>query len=413
MRYSALNLIGNSWSAHRAWPPAWREARPKPSYDVVIIGGGGHGLATAYYLAKQHGITNVAVLEKGWIGGGNTGRNTTIVRSNYFFPESAEIYDFSLCLYEGLSEELNYNIMLSQRGMTMLAQSRHDEETFRRTFNAMRLNGIDCEWLTPEEIRHRMPLLNIDGRAPVRGGVNQPRAGSARHDAVAWGYARGASERGVDIIQKCEVLGFKRQGNRVVGVETSQGTILAGKVCLSVAGHSSDLANMVDLKLPVTSYALQAFVSEPIKPVFDSVVLSPFTGTYLSQSDKGELVIGGILDLYPSYAQRGNFHTVEHVTAGMLEMFPAFSRLRLMRQWAGIVDVVKDSSPIMGRTPLDGLFINCGWGTGGFKAIPAGGLTMAHTLAKDEEHPLIRPFGLDRFAKGALVDEAAGAGIAH
>ncbi|HVT34524.1 MAG TPA: sarcosine oxidase subunit beta family protein, partial [Nevskiaceae bacterium] len=397
----------------RHWQPAWRNAALKPSYDVVIVGGGGHGLATAYYLARNHGVRNVAVIEKGWLGGGNTGRNTTVVRSNYFFPQSAAFYELALKLYEGLSRELNYNIMLSQRGMMNLAHSRHQVEVARRILNGMRLNGIDAEWLEPDQVHAREPLLRLNGRYPVLGALLQPRGGTARHDAVAWGYARAADALGVDIIQCCEVTGFLRSGNAVTGVRTSRGDVNAGRVCLSVAGHTSQLAALAGLRLPVTSYALQAFVSEPVKPVLNSVTLSPSTGVYISQTDKGEVVVGGALDLYPSYAQRGNFHTVENVTAGMLEMFPMFSRLRLMRQWAGIVDIVKDSSPILGPSPVDNLYLNCGFGTGGFKAIPAGGFTMAHTLATGKRHPLIEDFGLERFTSGALIDEAGASGIAH
>ncbi len=413
MRYSALSIAINATNGHRRWKPAWRNPAPRPSYDVIIIGGGGHGLATAYYLAKNHGVTNVAVLEKGWIGGGNTGRNTTVVRSNYFFPQSAAFYEKSLQLWEGLSRELNYNVMLSQRGQVVLAHNRHQVEMSRRLMNGMRLNGIDGEWLSPEDLQRREPLLRQDGRFPVLGGLVQNRAGSARHDAVAWGYARGADERGVHIIQRCEVTGFIMNGNRVSGVRTNQGDIGAAKICLSVAGHTSQLAAMAGLRLPITSYALQAFVSEPIKPALNTMVLSPSAGIYISQTDKGEVLIGGGLDLYPSYAQRGNFPTVESVTAGMLDLFPSFSRLRFMRQWAGICDVVKDSSPILGPSPVDGLYLNCGFGTGGFKATPAGGFTMAHTLATGRRHPLIEGFGLERFSTGALIDEAGASGIEH
>jgi sarcosine oxidase subunit beta len=413
--YSAWSLVRHALTGHAAWPRAWRDAALQPRYDAIVVGGGGHGLATAYYLAKNHGVRRVAVIEKGWIGGGNTGRNTTVVRSNYFFPESARLYDLALRLYEGLAEELNFNIMLSQRGMMMLAQSRHDLEMLTRSANAMLVNGIDAELLDASAVRRRIPALaeDRDMRFPLWGALNQPRGGIARHDAVAWGYARAADRLGVDIVQGCEVHGFLREGPRVVGVRTSRGDVAAPVTGLAVAGHSSVLAAKVGLELPVVSYALQAFVSEPVKPVLDTVLLSPATGTYLSQSDKGELVIGGGLDLYPSYAQRGNLPTVEAVVAGMLDMFPRFARLRLMRQWAGIVDVVPDSSPILGPSPVPGLFLDCGWGTGGFKAIPAGGYLLAHCMATGAHHDISRPFDLARFQAGALVDEGAAAGISH
>ena len=415
MRYSAFSLFRQGLRDHRDWPAAWRSPEPKPHYDVVIVGGGGHGLATAYYLAKEHGITNVAVLEKGWLGGGNTGRNTTIVRSNYLYPESVALYDFALRLYEGLSEDLNYNVMLSQRGVLMMAHSRHELEACAHWANAMRLNGIDSVMLDAKEVLDLLPMVNTSSTAryPALGGVLQPRGGIARHDAVAWGYARGADSRGVDIIQNCEVTGFVREGAAIVGVETTRGRIGAGRIGLAVAGHSSVLAAMAGLRLPITSYALQAMVSEPIKPFFNTVALSIATGVYLSQSDKGELVIGGGLDLFNSYAQRGSFPTIEKVISGAIEVFPVLGRLRLMRSWAGIVDVVHDSSPIIGKAPVDRLYLNCGWGTGGFKAIPVGGYTLAWTIARDEVHPLARPFGLDRFTSGALIDEAAAAGIPH
>lgn len=415
MRYSLLSIARNALSGHRRWPQAWRSPQPKAHYDVIIVGGGGHGLATAYYLAKNHGVTNVAVLEKGWIGGGNTGRNTTVVRSNYLFPESAHFYDHSVKLYEGLSKELNYNVMFSQRGIVTLAHSRHDLEAQRRWANAMRLNGIDSDLLNREEVRDLAPGLDYSptARFPVMGGFIQRRGGTARHDAVAWGYARAADALGVDIIQNCEVTGFDIGADGVRGVHTSRGTIGAGRVGLTVAGNSTVLADMLGFRLPITSYALQAFVSEPVKPLLDTVVLSPALGVYVSQSDKGELVIGGGLDLYPSYAQRGNLPTVEAITAGLLTLFPAYSRLRMLRQWAGIVDVVYDSTPVFGHSPVGGVYLNCGWGTGGFKAIPAGGWCLAHTIANDAAHPLTAAFGLDRFAKGALIDEAAASGIAH
>ena len=415
LKYSALNLLRQGIAGHKGWPAAWASPEPKKSYDVIIIGGGGHGLATAHYLARNHGIASVAVLERAWIGGGNTGRNTTVVRSNYFFPESAAFYDFSLKLYEGLSDELNFNIMLSQRGMMTLAHSHHDLEMMNRSCNAMLINGVPAQMLTPDEIGKRAPALDMsaDARHPVLGALMQERAGVARHDAVAWGYARQASAMGVDIIQNCEVTGFETVSGRVTGVRTSRGDIACERVGIAVAGHSSVMANMVGARLPLRSFALQAFVSEPLKPVLDTVVLSPATGVYVSQSDKGELVRGAGLDLYTSYAQRGNLPVIEDAVAGLIAMFPGFSRLRLLRQWAGIVDVVQDSTAIMDRLMYDGLYINCGWGTGGFKAIPAGGYTFAHMIAHNAAHPLTEGFGLDRFASGALIDEAAASGIAH
>jgi sarcosine oxidase subunit beta len=418
-RYSALNLLRAAWRDHTDWVPAWSDAEPKPRYDVIVIGGGGHGLATAYYLAKNHGITNVAVIEKGWIGGGNTGRNTTIVRSNYLFPESARLYDFSVHLFENLSKELNFNIMFSQRGVITLAHTRHDLDNVSRWANAMRFNGIDADMLDVGQVQKLAPRLNFgpDARFPILGGFIQRRAGPARHDAVAWSYARGASALGVDIIQNCAVTGFIKNDGKVVGVTTHHKgvarEIRAEKVAMAVAGHSSHVAAMAGLSLPVTSYTLQAMVSEPIKPVLDTVVLSPAVGTYWSQSDKGEVVIGGALDHFPSYGQRGSFGITQQVLAATAEMFPSFGRLRLMRQWGGIVDVVQDSSPIIGATPVPGLYINCGWGTGGFKSIPVGGWTLAHLLATGKTHELAEPFQLDRFRTGRLIDEAAAAGIAH
>jgi sarcosine oxidase subunit beta len=416
VKYSALALLRGALTSHRNWVPVWRSPEPKSSYDIVIVGGGGHGLATAYYLARNHGITNVAVLERGWLGGGNTGRNTTIVRSNYLYPESARLYDFALRLYEGLSRELNFNIMLSQRGLIDLAHSRHDLDSMARWVNAMHMNGVDAELLSRDEVAKWLPLLDMspDARYPVLGGFLQRRAGTARHDAVAWSYARAADALGVDIIQNCEVTGFLTGADgRMVGVETSRGRIGAERIGIAAAGHSSVLAKLAGFRLPVVSYALQAMVTEPLKPALDAVVLSPGTGAYLSQSDKGEMVIGAFLDLFPSYAQRGSFGVLQAIVAATLAMFPAFSRLRLMRQWAGIVDVVHDSSPIIGPTPIPGLYINCGWGTGGFKAIPAGGWTLAHVLATGRNHELAEPFQLERFITGRLIDEAAAAGIAH
>ena len=413
--YSALGLLKHALTGHKHWPKVWRSPEPKSQYDVVVIGGGGQGLATAYYLAKQHGINKVAVLEAGWLGGGNTGRNTQVVRSNYFYPASTDFFERSMKLYEGLGKELNYNIMFSQRGVLNLAHSRHEMEQMRRWANAIQLQGVDSEMLVPEQIQTLIPELNMStsARYPVMGGFIQQRAGIVRHDAVAWGYARQADALGVDIIQNCRVTGIRRQGNKVVGVETTQGYIGAGQVASTVAGHTSTITDMLEMRLPIRSLALQAMVSEPLKPFLDTMFISSVVHAYISQSDRGEVVMGGSLDLYNSYAQRGNLPVTQSVLAAVKELLPCMSRVKLMRQWAGIVDVSPDSSPIIGKTPIDGFFISTGWGTGGFKGIPVGGETLAYTIANDQQHPLIKPFGLDRFTTGALVDEAGAAGIAH
>lgn len=412
-KYSLLNLVIGAFDKHRSWQPAWRSPELQRQYDVVVIGGGGHGLATAYYLATKHGIKNVAVLEKGWIGGGNSGRNTQVVRSNYFYPESAAFFEYSLRLYESLTDELNFNIMLSQRGQMILAHSKHELEIIRRWANAIQLNGIDSEELSPVQIKKLEPLINIESRFPVHGAFIQRRAGIARHDAVVWGLARAASEAGVDIIQNCAVTGFQIEQGRVVGVHTSRGDISTDRVGLTVAGHSSELAKMAGFRLPIISMGLQAMVTEPVKPVLNTATLSPTIHMYVSQSDRGEIVIGGGADMYNSYAQRGGIPAIEANIAAVLELFPRFSRLKLMRQWAGIVDITPDTSPIIGKSPIEHLYISCGWGTGGFKAIPAGGYTLAYTIANDKAHPLVVPFDLRRFENGALIDESAASGVTH
>ena len=411
--YSFISLARQALIGHKGWPAAWRSPEFKKSYDVVVIGAGGHGLATAYYLAKKHGVSDVAVIDKGWLGGGNSGRNTQVTRSNYFWPQSAAFYDHSLKLFESLGRELNFNVMLSQRGVLNLAHSDHELESLRRWANAIRINGIDSEVLAPEEIKKLVPLINLDARFPVHGGFIQRRGGISRHDAVVWGYARAASALGVDIVQNCELSGFDITNGKVTGVRTTCGPIAADRVCINVAGHTSVLAAKAGFRVPITSMALQAMVSEPIKPCLDTVVVSPLIHMYVSQSDRGELVIGGGADRYTSYAQRGGIPLMEESIAAMLELFPAFSRLRLMRQWAGTVDITPDTTPIMGQTPVQNLYMSGGWGTGGYKAIPAGGDTMAYTIVNDEAHPLISDFGLERFETGALIDEGAAAGVAH
>lgn len=414
-KYSAFSLLKNAFTGHRRWPKSWRNVEPKSHYDVVIIGGGGHGLATAYYLAKQQGICNVAVLEKSWLGGGNTGRNTTVSRSNYFYPESTRFYDHSLKLFENLGRELNYNIMLSQKGLVSLAYSRDEMDAYRRWANAIQIQGVDTEILTREQVAEEVPQLNMttNGRYQIYGGLIQRRGGVSRHDAVAWGYARAADALGVDIIQNCEVTGFDIVNGTIAGVRTSRGDIRAGRVGMAVAGHSTLVAAMAGIKLPISSQCLQAMVSEPVKPCLDKIVMSNAVHCYVSQSDRGEIVMGGGTDMYPSYGQRGSLANTEHVLASVVELFPAFSRLKLMRQWAGIVDITPDASPIISKTDIKGFYINGGWGTGGYKAIPAGGDTFAYTIANDKAHPLVEPFSIDRFARGRLIDEGAASGVAH
>jgi sarcosine oxidase subunit beta len=416
MRFSLLNLAKQAVGGHRRWPEQWRAAEPKPAYDAVIVGAGGHGLGTAYYLAREHGLTNIAVLEKGWLGGGNTGRNTTIIRSNYLWEESEAIYELSVKLWETLSDELNYNVMYSPRGVMMLAHTVHDIQVFKRHVHANRLAGIDNEWLTPEEAQAFCPPLNISPnlRYPVLGAALQRRGGTARHDAVAWGYARGASAMGVDIIENCEVTGIRRNAaGAVEAVETTRGTIATPKIGVVAAGHTSVLMSMAGVRMPLESFPLQALVSEPIKPVVPCVVMSNTVHAYISQSDKGELVIGAGTDVYTSYSQTGGLHITTHTLDAISDLFPTFRRLRMMRNWGGIVDVTPDRSPIIGKTPVPGLFVNCGWGTGGFKATPGSAFVFAATMAKDEPHPVAAPFSLERFTTGRLIDEAAAAAVAH
>ncbi len=416
MRFSFLNLAKQALSAHRHWPEQWRFPEPKAEYDAIIIGAGGHGLGTAYYLAKEHGLRNIAVLEKGWLGGGNTGRNTTIIRSNYLWEESQGLYEHSVKLWENLSEELNYNVMYSPRGVMMLAHTVHDIQVFKRHVHANRLQGIDNEWLTAEQAKEFCPILNISPnmRYPILGAALQRRGGTARHDAVAWGYARAASAMGVDIIQNCEVKGIRRDANgAVTGVETTKGFIGTKKIGVVAAGHTSVIMSMADVRMPLESYPLQALVSEPIKPIMPCVVMSNTIHAYMSQSDKGELVIGAGTDAYTSYSQTGGLHITTHTLDAICELFPNVRRLRMLRNWGGIVDVTPDRSPILSKTPVKGLYVNCGWGTGGFKATPGSANVFAHTIAKDEPHPINAAFTIDRFKTGRLIDEAAAAAVAH
>ncbi|MGA9027060.1 MAG: sarcosine oxidase subunit beta family protein [Steroidobacteraceae bacterium] len=414
--FSALSLLWRGLSRHGGWREQWRKPEPKAAYDAIIVGGGGHGLGAAYYLAKEHGIGNVAVLEKGWIGGGNTGRNTTIIRSNYLFNESAALYDHSVKLWEGLSQELDYNVMFSPRGVMMLAHTVHDIQVFKRHVHANRCNGVDNEWLEPEQAKAFCPPLNIssDIRYPVLGAALQRRGGTARHDAVAWGYARAADALGVDIIENCEVTAIRRDaGGAVEALETTRGVIRSHKVGVSAAGHTSVIMAMAGVRLPLESYPLQALVSEPIKPIFPCVVMSNTIHAYISQSDKGELVIGAGTDAYTSYTQRGALHINMHTLDAICELFPNFRRLAMLRNWGGIVDVTPDRSPIIAKTPVPGLYVNCGWGTGGFKATPGSAHVFAWTMARDQAHPINAPFTIERFRDGYLIDEAAAAAVAH
>ncbi|ESX60192.1 sarcosine oxidase subunit beta [Mesorhizobium sp. LSHC420B00] len=406
MRYSGFTLIAQALKGHTGWQPVWRNASPKSAYDVLIIGGGGHGLATAYYLASRYGINNVAVIEKGHIGSGNVGRNTTVIRSNYLLPGNIPFYEMSLKLWERLEQELNYNAMVSQRGMLNLFHSDSQRDAVARRGNAMRLAGVDAELLTLEQVRAMLPFLDYEtGLFPIQGGLLQRRAGTARHDAVAWGYARAADGCGVDIVQNCELTGFEIGDGRITGVETTRGKINARKVALAVAGNSSRLAAMAEMRLPIESHVLQAFVTEGLKPLVDCAFSFGAGHFYVSQSDKGGLVFGGDIDGYNSYAQRGNLPVVEDVMEAAMAVWPALGRVRLLRHWGGIVDMSMDGSPIIDQTPVSGLYLNAGWCYGGFKATPAAGLCFAHLIAKDEPHPVAAPYRLDRFATGRLIDE--------
>ncbi|MFT4716731.1 MAG: sarcosine oxidase subunit beta [Paracoccaceae bacterium] len=413
-KYSAFAIAREAARYHTGWERAWRAPELKKEYDVVIVGAGGHGLATAYYLGKNHGITNVAIIEKGWLGGGNTGRNTTIIRSNYLQDESAAIYEKARSLYETLSQDLNYNVMFSPRGVMMLAQTEHEIRGYKRTEHANRLQGIETSFISPKEVKKLVPIIELSGpRFPVLGALWQPRGGTARHDAVAWGYARACSDMGMDILQQTEVTGIKQSRGKVTGVETSRGNVKCKKLGIVVAGHSGLLADMAGFRLPIDSVSLQALVSEPIKPCMDVVVMANTVHGYMSQSDKGEMVIGGGADGFNNYTQRGSFHHLEETVRALVETFPIVSRLKMLRHWGGIVDMTGDRSPIISKTPLGNTFINCGWGTGGFKSIPGSGWAMAEMMASGEPGDLAKGFGLDRFREGRFIDESVAAGVAH
>jgi sarcosine oxidase, subunit beta len=413
-RYSAFAIAREAARFHTGWERAWRSPEPKAHYDVVIVGAGGHGLATAYYLGKNHGITNVAIIEKGWLGGGNTGRNTTIIRSNYLQDASAAIYEKARGLYETLSQDLNYNIMFSPRGVMMLAQTESEVRGYKRTEMANRLQGVTTEYISAARVKKLVPIIELGGpRYPVLGALWQARGGTARHDAVAWAYARACSDMGMDIIQQTEVTAIRQSGGQVTGVETTGGNITCSKLGIVVAGNSGVLANMAGFRLPLEAVSLQALVSEPIKPCLDVVVMANTVHGYMSQSDKGEMVIGGGADGFNNYTQRGSFHHLEETVRALIETFPVISRLKLLRHWGGIVDMTGDRSPIISKTPLGNTFINCGWGTGGFKSIPGSGWAFAATIARGEPDDLAAPFSLDRFREGRFIDESVAAGVAH
>ncbi len=414
-KYSAFRLFREGLRGHKGWKPAWRDAEPKDRYDAVVIGGGGHGMATAYYLASEHGMTNIAVVEKGWIGGGNAGRNTTIIRSNYLFDESAAIYEHALKLWEGLDRKLNFNIMMSHRGVLNLAHDDGEARMLKRRVEANRLNGIDSEYLDAKQVKEFCPPIDIspDARFPIIGATLQRRGGVNRHDAVVWAFARAASALGVDIIQNCEVTDIKTEAGAVTGIETTRGTIKTPRVASVTAGHTSVIARMAGVRLPIESHTLQALVSEPVKPVMPCVTMSNAVHAYCSQSDKGELVIGAGIDAYLSYTQRGGMDTIEHQLSALLSMFPSFSRLRMLRQWGGTVDVCPDASPIITKTPVKGFYVNGGWGTGGWKATPGSGHVFADLVANDEPNDIAAPFTMERFYSGALVAEHGAAAVAH
>ena len=412
-RYSVFAVAREALRYHQGWGRTWKSPEPKKKYDAIIIGAGGHGLATAYYLGKNHGLKNVAILEKGWLGGGNTGRNTTIIRSNYLQDASAAIYEKARSLYETMSQDLNYNVMFSPRGVMMLAQTQHEIRGYKRTAQANALQGVSTEFISPEKVKSLVPIINIDGpRYPVLGALWQSRGGTARHDAVAWGYARACSDMGMDIIQQCEVTGIRHRNGQVKGVETSKGSIDCQKLGIVVAGHTGVLADMAGFRMPVEAVALQALVSEPIKPCMDVVVMANTVHGYMSQSDKGEMVIGGGADGFNNYTQRGSFHHVEETVRALIETFPIISRLKMLRWWGGIVDMTGDRSPILSKTPVGNIFINCGWGTGGFKAIPGSGWAMAELMANGHSS-LTEEFSLNRFKEGKFIDESVAAGVAH